>query len=78
MVATDALIAPAFPSNTARSGLLFPIVYSVSTANGSLPDSPSERKVGSFLMFMSMMGIGFSSALWLTAMAANPGGPGHA
>ena len=28
MVATDALIAPAFPSNTARSGVLFPIVFS--------------------------------------------------
>lgn len=74
LLATDMLIAPAFPSNTARSGLLFPIVYSVSVANGSLPDTPSEKKVGSFLMFTSMFGMGLSSAMWLTAMAANPAG----
>lgn len=74
LLATDLLLAPAFPSNTARSGLLFPIVYSVSLANGSDPDSPSERRVGAFLMFTSMFGIGLSSALWLTAMAANPAG----
>lgn len=74
LLATDLMIAPAFPSNTARSGLLFPIVYSVSMANDSLPDTPSEKKVGSFLMFTSMFGIGLSSAMWLTAMAANPAG----
>jgi DASS family divalent anion:Na+ symporter len=28
IVATDALIAPAFPSNTARGGVLYPIVLS--------------------------------------------------
>jgi len=74
LLATDMIIAPAFPSNTARSGLLFPIVYSVSIANGSLPDSPSSKRIGSFLMFVSMFGIGLSSAMWLTAMAANPAG----
>ncbi len=74
LLATDMIIAPAFPSNTARSGLLFPIVYSVSIANGSLPDSPSSKKIGSFLMFVSMFGIGLSSAMWLTAMAVNPAG----
>lgn len=74
MMATDLIIAPAFPSNTARSGLLFPIVYSISKANGSEPNSPSAKKMGSFLMFTSMFGIGISSGMWLTAMAANPAG----
>ena len=31
---TDALIAPAFPSNTARGGVLFPIVLSVARGSG--------------------------------------------
>jgi len=74
LMATDMIIAPAFPSNTARSGLLFPIVYSVSMSNGSLPEPGSREKMGRFLMFVSMFGIGLSSALWLTAMAANPAG----
>jgi DASS family divalent anion:Na+ symporter len=35
MVATDLLIAPAFPSNTARSGVLFPIVQSLALGSHS-------------------------------------------
>ena len=74
MVATDALIAPAFPSNTARSGVLFPIVYSLAQSNGSLPWDKSRHDLGAYLMMCSMAGLGLSSALWLTAMAANPVG----
>ena len=72
MVATDALIAPAFPSNTARSGVLFPIVYSLAENNGSHPWQDSRHDLGAYLMLCSMAGLGLSSALWLTAMAANP------
>lgn len=72
MVATDALIAPAFPSNTARSGVLFPIVYALAENNGSHPWEASRRRIGAYLMMCSMAGLGLSSALWLTAMAANP------
>ncbi len=74
MVATDAVIAPAFPSNTARSGVLFPIVYSLAESNGSHPWQDSRRRLGAYLMMTSMAGLGLSSALWLTAMAANPVG----
>jgi sulfate permease, SulP family len=35
IVITDALIAPAFPSNTARGGVLYPIVLSVAQRSGS-------------------------------------------
>ena len=37
IVLTDAVIAPAFPSNTARGGVLFPVVLSVATGSGSRP-----------------------------------------
>lgn len=74
LLVTDLIIAPAFPSNTARSGVLFPIVLSVARANGSDPEKGTEKKLGGYLMFTSMAGIGLSSALWLTAMAVNPVG----
>jgi DASS family divalent anion:Na+ symporter len=74
MVATDIIIAPAFPSNTARSGVLFPIVYSLSNSSGSRPDDDTRHKMGAYLMMTSMAGLSISSALWLTAMAANPTG----
>ena len=74
MIVTDALIAPAFPSNTARSGVLFPIVYSLAESNSSHPWEDSRKRLGAFLMLTSMAGLGLSSALWLTAMAANPVG----
>ncbi|MGI9263975.1 MAG: DASS family sodium-coupled anion symporter [Gammaproteobacteria bacterium] len=73
MVATDILISPAFPSNTARSGVLYPIVYSLSNSANSRPDD-TRRKMGAYLMMNSMAGLSISSALWLTAMAANPTG----
>ena len=72
VIATDALIAPAFPSNTARSGVIYPIVYSLSESNGSHPDSATRKRLGAYLMLSAMAGLGLSSGLWLTAMAANP------
>src|SRR6187402_1272813 len=71
LVLTDAGIAPAFPSNTARGGVLFPIVLSVAKGAGSEPDSES-RHLGGYLMFCSMAGLAVSSALWMTATSANP------
>jgi DASS family divalent anion:Na+ symporter len=69
---TDALIAPAFPSNTARGGVLFPIVLSLAEGLGSRPDDPARRRTGGFLMFCGMASLSVSSALWLTATSANP------
>lgn len=74
LVATDLLIAPAFPSNTARSAVLFPIAQSLAIGTGSMPDATTRKKTGAFLMMASMAGLSISSALWLTAMAANPAG----
>src|SRR5512144_1406488 len=72
IVLTDAAIAPAFPSNTARGGVLFPIVLSVAQGSGSKPDDPEGRRLGAYLMFCAMAGLAVSSALWLTATSCNP------
>ena len=69
---TDALIAPAFPSNTARSGVLYPVVLSIAESTGSTPSDPARRRTGGFLMFCGMASLAVSSALWLTATSANP------
>jgi DASS family divalent anion:Na+ symporter len=69
IVLTDAAIAPAFPSNTARGGVLFPIVLSVAKGAGSEPDDPEKRRLGGYLMYC---GMAVSSALWLTATSCNP------
>jgi len=74
VIAADMFISPAFPSNTARSGVLFPIVNALSTDSGSKVADGTRKKLGSFLMMSSMAGLTISSTLWLTAMAANPAG----
>jgi DASS family divalent anion:Na+ symporter len=68
----DGVIAPAFPSNTARSGVLYPLVLSVAEAAGAKPGVEGRRRLGSFLMFSGIASLTVSSALWFTAMAANP------
>jgi divalent anion:Na+ symporter, DASS family len=72
IVITDALIAPGFPSNTARGGVLFPIVLSVAEGSGSRPDDPDGRRLGGYLMFCGMASLAVSSALWMTATSSNP------
>jgi DASS family divalent anion:Na+ symporter len=72
VVLTDALIAPAFPSNTARGGVLFPVVLSLAQGAGSKPEDPEGRRLGGYLMFTGMASLAISSALWLTATSVNP------
>ncbi|HUJ01907.1 MAG TPA: DASS family sodium-coupled anion symporter [Usitatibacter sp.] len=72
IVLTDAVLAPAFPSNTARGGVLFPVVLAVAQGAGSRPDDPTGRKLGGYLMFCAMASLAVSSALWMTATSGNP------
>ena len=72
IVVTDALIAPAFPSNTARGGVLYPIVLSVAQGSGSRAEDPEGRRLGGYLMFCGMASLAISSALWMTATSSNP------
>ena len=50
IIAADMFISPAFPSNTARSGVLFPIVAVLSADSGSKVADGTRKKIGSFLM----------------------------
>lgn len=69
---SEALIAPAMPSTTARAGGVFlPIIKSLSLSAGSKPDHPSKRKLGSYLVMSQFQSAGNSSALFLTAAAQN-------
>jgi DASS family divalent anion:Na+ symporter len=48
---SEACIAPAMPSTTARAGGVFlPIIKSLSLSAGSKPNDPSSRKLGSYLV----------------------------
>lgn len=72
VVLTDAIIAPAFPSNTARGGVLYPVVLSVAQGAGSMPGDEQQRRLGGYLMYCTMASLAVSSALWMTATSANP------
>ena len=78
IVATDTILGPAIPSNTARSGILYPITHALALDTGSEPTKESRRKTGSYLMMTAISGHTISSALWFTGMAANPVGAGIA
>ncbi|XP_006660729.2 dicarboxylate transporter 2.1, chloroplastic-like [Oryza brachyantha] len=69
---SEAFIAPAMPSTTARAGGVFlPIIKSLSLSAGSKPNHPSSRKLGSYLVMSQFQAAGNSSALFLTAAAQN-------
>ncbi len=73
LVATDLVLAPAIPSNTARAGgVVFPILRSVAEAYGSRPEDGTARRIGTFLTLSAFQGTVITSAMFLTAMAANP------
>jgi DASS family divalent anion:Na+ symporter len=73
LLATDLVLAPATPSNTARAGgVVYPIMRSIATAFGSDPDKGTARKMGAFLTLTAFQGDIITSAMFLTAMAANP------
>jgi DASS family divalent anion:Na+ symporter len=73
LIATDLVLAPAIPSITARAGaVIYPIVRSVAEAFDSRPGDSTERRIGAFLILNSFYGNLITSAMFLTAMAANP------
>ena len=73
LLASDLVLAPAIPSNTSRgAGIIFPIIRSVCDTYDSKPEDGTERRIGSFLMKTGFQGNLITSAMFLTAMAANP------
>ncbi|BAU26934.1 DASS family divalent anion:Na+ symporter [Aneurinibacillus soli] len=70
---TDFALSPAMPSNSARAGgVIFPIIHSLSDSFGSKPEEGTERKIGSFLTLTAFQVNVITSAMFMTAMAANP------
>ncbi|KAJ7947558.1 Dicarboxylate transporter 1, chloroplastic [Quillaja saponaria] len=73
LVFSEALLAPAIPSVSARAGGIFlPLVKSLCVACGSNVGDGTEHKLGSWLMLTCFQTSVVSSAMFLTAMAANP------
>lgn len=73
MVFSEALLAPAIPSVSARAGGIFlPLVKSLCVACGSNVGDGTEHKLGSWLMLTCFQTSVISSSMFLTAMAANP------
>lgn len=70
---TDLILAPATPSAMARGGaIVLPILRSVASTYGSEPNSPTAGRIGKYLTITAGHMNGASSAMFLTAMAANP------
>ena len=68
---SEAVLAPAMPSTTARAGGVYlPIITSLAKSSGSEP-GPTAKKMGSFLMQTQLQCSGHSSALCMTAAAQN-------
>ena len=70
---SELVLAPAIPSVTARAGgIILPIVSSLARALNSRPNDPSARNLGSYIMLVCFQASVIASAMFLTAMAANP------
>lgn len=73
VAATELILAPAIPSNTARAGgVIFPIVRALALSFGSSPERHSQRLMGSYLILTAYYCNLITSAMFITAMAANP------
>ncbi|XP_014494073.1 dicarboxylate transporter 1, chloroplastic [Vigna radiata var. radiata] len=73
LVFSEALLAPAIPSVSARAGGIFlPLVKSLCVACGSNAGDGTENRLGAWLTLTCFQTSVITSAMFLTAMAANP------
>lgn len=73
LIASDFVISPAMASSTARlGGVIYPIIRSLTEVYDSKPENGTERRLGSYLLFTTFQADMPVSAMFLTAMAANP------
>jgi DASS family divalent anion:Na+ symporter len=73
IVVTELVIAPVIPSNGARAGgIMYPILKSIAEALDSRVGDGTERRCGAYLTQVCFQGNLITSAMFLTAMAANP------
>ena len=67
----DLILAPATPSNTARSGgTIYPIVSNIPRIYGSEP-GPTAGKIGTYVLWTAFAATAVTSSLFLTALAPN-------
>ena len=72
VAASDLVLAPFIPSDTARGGgIICPVVQSIARAVGSEP-GPTARELGTFLTLVGFHTTYTASAMFLTGMASNP------
>jgi DASS family divalent anion:Na+ symporter len=72
VAASDFVLAPFVPSDTARGGgIIYPIVRSLAEAFESRP-GPTAGRIGSFLILVGFHSTYVASAMFLTGMASNP------
>ena len=65
LVATDLVLAPAIPSNTARAGgVIFPILKSLCASLGSDAALGTQRRVAGFLTFTAYQGVVVTSTMF--------------
>lgn len=73
LMCTELILAPFVPSNTARgAGVIFPIVTALNKEYASDPKDGTANKIGAFLIKVAFHANLVTSAMFLTAMAANP------
>lgn len=68
---SDFVLAPATPSNTARSGgTIYPIISNIPRLYGSEP-GPTAGKIGSYIMWTAFATTAVTSSMFFTALAPN-------
>lgn len=73
LVFAEALLSPAIPSVAARAGGIFvPLAKALCLACGSDPEKGTQKKMGAYVMKTCFQTSTVSSAMFITAMAANP------
>ncbi len=73
LIATELILAPFIPSNTARgAGIIFPIVSALNKEYESDPANGTHKKIGAYLIKLCYQANIITSAMFLTALAGNP------
>lgn len=73
IVASETILAPVTPSNTARAGAIInPIVQAISHSFKSSPEDNTQSKIGTYLSLVNYQANPISSAMFITATAPNP------
>ncbi|MCA9507343.1 MAG: DASS family sodium-coupled anion symporter [Myxococcales bacterium] len=70
---TELILAPGTPSSTARTGgIIYPVVESIARSFESFPNDKSSKRIGTYLVLCLFNFTVVTSAMFMTAMAANP------